>query len=46
MTVKEAISEIEAQLAKQFGYDGLNSNDKTDRIPPRNIGRRKKITDE
>lgn len=42
----EAISEIEAQLAKQFGYDGLNSNDKTDRIPPRNIGRRKKITDE
>ena len=42
----EAISEIEAQLARQFGYDELNSNDKAEQIPPRNIGRRKKITDE
>ena len=41
-----AISEIEAQLAKQFGYSEFNSNDKTDQIPPRNIGKRKKITDE
>ena len=40
------ISEIEAQLAKQFGYSEFNSNDKADQIPPRNIGRRKKITDE
>ena len=40
------ISEIEAQIAKQFGYSEFNSNDKADQIPPRNIGRRKKITDE
>lgn len=40
-----AISGIEAQIAKQFGYDEFNSNDKTDQIPPRNIGKRKKITD-
>ena len=40
------ISEIEAQIAKQFGYSELNSNDQTDQISPRNIGRRKKITDE
>ena len=40
------ISEIEAQIAKQFGYSEFNSNDKADQIPPRNIGKRKKITDE
>lgn len=36
------ISEIEAYIAKQFGYDELNSKDKTDQLPPKNVGRRKK----
>ncbi|EOJ91698.1 type IV secretory system conjugative DNA transfer family protein [Enterococcus faecalis] len=41
-----AISEIETQIAKQFGYDELNTSNKVAKSPPRNIGRRKKITDE